>query len=153
MTLAEKLAAKRAAAAGVACVWCGQPSNNGSYDSKPCCMTCYESGKANRAGITIKPDASSTDDEYRDPPSGELMGRRLAAQEDSGERIPLRHDGDAGWRKACHAVDSQLCIVIGPGPKDEAWIGIAPTGDVQLHPPLLLHRLPLVILPGSFDPF
>ena len=131
MTLAEKLAAKKAAAAA-------------------------SSSPAAAGGMVIQRDASASD-EYALPPKGEEMGRRLAAVEESGEIIPMRHGeaaGDAGWRQACHRVEADLCIVIGPGPKDEAWLALAPGGRFEeVNPPLLLHRLPLVILPGSFQPF
>jgi hypothetical protein len=132
MTLAEKLAAKRAAAAG------GQ------------------SPAAQPSSLTIKRDPNG-DDEYAMPAKDEEVGRRLAAVEESGEVIPMRHGeaaGDPGWRKACHRVEADLCVVIGPGPKDEAWLALAPGGRFDaVNPPLLLHRLPLVILPGSFEPF
>lgn len=88
-------------------------------------------------------------------------GRRLASQEE-GEPIPLKHDGDAGvdagWKKLAHSLETELCIVIGPGPKDEAWLAVSPK-DEKLpnfkspNPPLLICRLPLLILPGTFEPF
>lgn len=125
MTLAEKLAAKKAAAKSAGLMVAG-------------------SGKAEE--VAIPP-----------PPFGEQTGRRLAATEESGEIIPMRHGdaaGDAGWRKAAHSLETELCVVIGPGPKDEAWLAIAPVGTLsEGKPPLLLHRLRLVILPGTFEPF
>lgn len=131
MTLAEKLAAKKAAAAA-------------------------SSSLAAKGGMIIQRDDSARD-EYALPPKGEEVGRRLAAVEESGEIIPMRHGeaaGDPGWRKACHRIDADLCVVIGPGPKDEAWLALAPGGRFEaVNPPLLLHRLPLVILPGTFVPF
>lgn len=123
MTLAEKLAAKRA----------------GQCD-----------------GVKVKPDPNG-DDEYALPKKLEVVGRRVASQDESGEIIPMKHGdeaGDDGWRKACHGLASDLCIVIGPGPKDEAWLALAPEGPVTMkNPPMLLHPLKLLILPGSFDPF
>jgi hypothetical protein len=37
-------------------------------------------------------------------------------------------------------------------PKDEAWLAVVPEG-LGLNPPLLIMKLPLVILPGTFNPF
>jgi hypothetical protein len=129
MTLAEKLAAKRAAAAG------------------------EQSPAPKAGGLTIKPDPAG-DDEYALPKTTAREERRLAFQE-PGERIPMRHpsDGiDAGWAKAAHALDVELAVVIGPGPKDEAWLAVVPDGPGK-NPPLLIMKLPLVILPGTFEPF
>ena len=76
-------------------------------------------------------------------------GRRLGFAEE-GEFIPMNHAADPGWRKLAHTLETELCIVIGPGCKDEAFIGVLPTNGTA---PLLIHKLKLVILPGSFEPF
>jgi len=79
-------------------------------------------------------------------------GRQLAYV-DEGEHLPMLHEADGlspGWSRLCHHYETELCIVIGPGIKDEAWLGIKAENQVL---PLLIHKLPLVILPGSFSPY
>lgn len=126
MTLAEKLAAKRAGANP-------PPAASG--------------------GIVLKPSPNGYD-EYALPATTARDDRRLASQE-PGERIPMRHfsDGiDVAWAKAAHSLECELGVVIGPGPKDEAWLAVVPEGPGK-NSPLLLMRLKLCILPGTFEPF
>jgi hypothetical protein len=129
MTLKEMLAKKQAAVAGV------------------------QIPVAKPGGMVLKRDPEG-DDEHALPATTAREERRLGFQE-AGERIPMVHpsDGmDAGWAKLAHALDVELSVVIGPGPKDEAWLAVVPEG-LGLNPPLLITKLPLVILPGTFNPF
>ena len=109
--------------------------------------------QAAAAGLVLKRDPAG-DDGYALPATTAREERRLGFAE-SGERIPMVHpaDGmDAGWAKLAHSLDVELSVVIGPGPKDEAWLAVVPDG-LGLNPPMLIMKLPLVILPGTFDPY
>lgn len=133
MTLAEKLAAKKRVAAGL--------------DPSATPVT-----QAPTPGIVLRgePEAEALGT------AGTSManGRRLGWDSD-GEHIPMRHENDGldpGWFKLVHSLETELCIVIGPNHKDEAWIGVLPKGPTK-NSPLLLMKFPLVILPGTFAPY
>jgi hypothetical protein len=133
MTLAEKLAQKKRVSAGI------EP---GATPVTP----------APTPGIILsgEPEAEALGT------AGTSMatGRRLA-WDTEGEHIPMRHENDGldpGWFKLVHSLETELCIVIGPNHKDEAWIGVLPKGPTK-NAPLLFMKFPLVILPGTFAPY
>ena len=122
MTLAEKLAAKKAA-----------------------------------AGVTVRPDATAPRDDL--PAKGEglaattMASGRQIGYTGEGEHIPMLHEREglaADWSRLCHSYETDWCIVLGPGHKDEAWLGVRAKDQAV---PLLVCKLPLVMLPGAMEPF
>lgn len=128
MTLKERLAAKKAAEQAPAV----EPNKNGLKLTGSSPMADMPSG-----GIAATPMAE---------------GRQLGYTE-SGEHAPMKHEAEGlspEWSHLCHSFETELCVVIGPGHKDVCWLAVKAENQTV---PLLIHKLPLCILPRAFEPF
>ncbi len=122
MTLAEKLAAKRAAAAAPS----PAPMILSGETTEP---TPEPPGIA---GTTL----------------GGVDGRRQLGSSELGERAAMVHEAegmDKIWSKVLQSFGSQLCVVIEAGKPDVAWISVKLDGRPGA---MLIHPLPCTTVEG-----
>ena len=81
-----------------------------------------------------------------------VQGRQLGYP-DEGEHVPLKFESDGvdlRWSRLAHTFETDLCVVRHDDNPESAWLAIRAKGQDG---PLLIHKLPLVILDHDEPPF